>query len=121
MCKHISSLHWSLSCFLCQFCSTGVYSNYTSALYICHHYHGKNKHLLNDNLSLVISNVYVPNDGLRHKIGLGEQAVKRSAIVRSWSLGNPSRKLIQGVGATKKIKIVGYTFWGSDHRNLSYT
>ena len=35
--------------------------------------------LKNDNLSLIISNVYVPYDGLRHKIGLWEQAVKRSA------------------------------------------
>ena len=35
--ERVSSLQWSFSCFLCRFCSTGVYSDYTSSLYICHH------------------------------------------------------------------------------------
>ena len=33
-----SSLLWSFSCFLCCFCSTGVYSEYTSPFYICDSY-----------------------------------------------------------------------------------
>ena len=31
-----SSLYWSFSCFLCHFCSTGVYSNYTSSFLLGH-------------------------------------------------------------------------------------
>ena len=29
-------VHWVISCFLSCFCSTGVYSEYTSSFYICH-------------------------------------------------------------------------------------
>ena len=30
------SLHWSFSCFLCRFCSTGICSDYTSSFHIRH-------------------------------------------------------------------------------------
>ena len=34
----VSSLHWSFSCFLCCFCTTGVYSEYTSSFLLRHRY-----------------------------------------------------------------------------------
>ena len=33
-----SSLHWCFSYFLCRFCSTGVYSDYTSSFLLHHQY-----------------------------------------------------------------------------------
>ena len=33
-----SSLHWSFSSFLCCFSPAGVFSDYTSSLYLCHRY-----------------------------------------------------------------------------------
>ena len=36
--KKPSSLQWSFSCFLCCFCSTGLYPDYTSSLHIRHNY-----------------------------------------------------------------------------------
>ena len=34
----ISSLHWSFSCFLCHFSSTGIYYEYTSSFLLHHRY-----------------------------------------------------------------------------------
>ena len=38
-----SCLHWCFSCFLCRFCSTGVYSDYNSSFHLLHQHFQKNR------------------------------------------------------------------------------